>query len=377
MMKVVFAVYDHLHTDYRVFKTALSHQKLGLKVKIYGITDKNDSPLKGWEDFEVERVKISSSLPLKINMLIFWFKLFFILLKEKADYFYAHDIFPLLPLFLVGKLRRKKIIYDAHEYWPGNQHILGRKAIYKFWTSYESFFIKRTFKIITVSSSIANLLKKYYNLKKEITIITNLPLAKEASYQEKYDLKKILGISKDDFLLLYQGGLIYNNGLERIISLMAEINNQKIKFVMLGNGTEKEKLVNLSKKQKTFGKKVFFLEAVPHQTLYLYTFTADAGICLIKNCGESFYYSTPNKVFEYIFADIPQISSNFPEINKIVRENKLGITIDPENKRAFFQAINKLFQDKDYYQLLKENCHKSKTKYTWESQEILFKELYN
>ncbi|NOR44571.1 MAG: glycosyltransferase, partial [Candidatus Delongbacteria bacterium] len=169
---IVFAVYDHLHTEYRGFKTATSFLKFGHKVKIIGIKQKSDKILSGWDNIKVKRVAIYQGLPFSINMMIYWMKLFYKLLVTKADALYSHDIFPLLPVYLAAKLKRIPFVYDAHEFWHGNSHIEDRPFMKWFWTTYEKFFIQRADKVITVSHPIAEKLKKIYNLK-IVKVFTN------------------------------------------------------------------------------------------------------------------------------------------------------------------------------------------------------------
>jgi glycosyltransferase involved in cell wall biosynthesis len=57
--------------------------------------------------------------------------------------------------------------------------------------------------------------------------------------------------------------------------------------------------------------------------------SADAGICLIENVSLSDFMSLPNKVFEYAFAGLPIIASNFPELSNVVLGYKLGKVIEP------------------------------------------------
>jgi len=361
-MKIIFADYDYLHTDYRVYKTAktfLKNNKQNIKfeVLVIGITSSDDKALSGWEQIPVKRVKIFPSLPLKINMFIFWFKLFFLLLCEKkSNILYAHDIFPLLPVYMAAKIKRIPYIYDSHEFWFGVNTIQNRPLIKKFWLSYESFFIRRAKSVITVSESIAKKLTENYSIEKVYTM-TNFPIEKkDTSKLNQRHLYDKANIGYDKKIILYQGGLLYNNGLDTVIKSFINIDNEAV-LVLLGEGVEKKNLQKLVEELK-LNDRVFFLNWVPHSDLYKLTLCAYAGLCLIKNSGLSFYYSTPNKMFEYIQAEIPQISSDFPEIKKIVDGYEIGITINPENMDEISDSINEILHNKQRYLNMKEKCMK-------------------
>jgi len=371
---ITFAVYDTLHTEYRGYKVAQSFLKFGHNVKIIGVKYSGDKELSGWDSVETRRFTVYRLFSLPINMIIFWIKLFFKLLVTKADIKYSHDIFPLLPVYLVAKFKRIPFVYDAHEFWHGNSHVENRPFMKWFWTTYEKFFIKRADKVITVSDPIADELKEIYSLD-DVKVFTNLPLKKELPEDRDF-LRNKLNLNKGTKIVLYQGHILFNNGLDDIIRAFQNIDKNVI-LVLLGEGEEKESLKNLSK-GLDLESRIFFLDQVPHDELINYTVSAEIGLCLIKNSGKSFYWSTPNKMFEYIQAEIPQLASNFPEISKVVKENNVGRVIDPSDKDMISESLNTMLDDQGLLRGMKENCKKVSIQYTWNGvEEELVKYVVN
>jgi glycosyltransferase involved in cell wall biosynthesis len=350
---IVFAVYDHLHTEYRGFKTATSFLKFGHKVKIIGIKQKSGKVLSGWENIKVKRVVIYEGLPFSINMMIFWMKLFYKLLVTKADILYSHDIFPLLPVYLAAKLKRIPFVYDAHEYWHGNSHVADRPFMKWFWITYEKLFIKRADKVITVSDPIAEKLKEIYDLK-TVKVFSNLPMGKDLP-DDKYYIHKKLNIDKDKKIILYQGHMLLNNGLDDVVKAFVKVDKKAV-LILIGEGKEKESLKVLSE-ELSLTDRIYFLDEVPHDQLINYTVCASVGLCLIKNSGESFYYSTPNKMFEYLQAEVPQLASDFPEISKVVKDNIVEL---------ISETLNIMLNDQGLLSDMKENCKQASLKYTWD-----------
>ncbi|MCK4980633.1 MAG: glycosyltransferase family 4 protein [Candidatus Delongbacteria bacterium] len=358
---IVFAVYDHLHTEYRGFKTATSFIKFGHKVKIIGIKHNKEKQLYGWDNIKVKRLTVYKCLPLFLNMVIFWIKLFCKLLVTKADVLYSHDIFPLLPVYLVAKLKKIPFVYDAHEFWHGNSHVENRPFMKWLWTTYEKLFIQRADKVITVSDPIADELKEIYKLK-EVKVFSNLPLSKDLPSDTEF-LHRKLEIDKSKKIVLYQGHLLFNNGLDDVTRAFVNIDKNTV-LVLLGEGEEKESLRKLSTKLGLTDR-IFFLDEVPHDQLIKFTVCADIGLCLIKNSGESFYYSTPNKMFEYLQSEVPQLASNFPEITKVVEGNNVGKVIDPSNIEMISNSLNTMLKDENMLKKMKDNCKKVKDNYSW------------
>ena len=360
--RVIFAVYDDLHHEYRGFKTAGSFSKAGCDVMVFGIRYDNVK-LMGWDEIHNIRIRIMKNFPLGLNMILFWFRLFFMLMKNNCDLIYCHDIFPLFPVYLASKLKGLPYIYDAHEFWHGNSQVENRPITKYFWTTYEKLFIKPARSVITVSEPIARELERIYSIK-EVGVFTNLPLKKNIPSDIEI-LHNSLGINKSKKIVLYQGHFLVNNGLDTVIKAFRQVNESAV-LVLIGSGSEKEKLQDLCVELK-LQDRIFFTGPFPHDELIKYTACAYLGLCLIRNFGKSYYYSTPNKMFEFIQAHIPQVSSDFPEMSRFVKGYEVGEVIDPENAELISGTINKLLEDVSRYRKYKTNCIRASEELVWEN----------
>lgn len=360
--KIIFTVYDDLHREYRGFKVAGTFFKAGYSVKIFGVRFGNEK-LTGWDEFPHRRIKLGRNFPLSVNMILFWIKLFFRLMEEKCDMIYSHDIFPLFPVYLASKLKGVPYIYDAHEFWHGNSQVEHRPLMKKIWTTYERIFIKAAARVITVSEPIARELENIYGLKK-VGVFTNLPL-KKIIPEDRRLIHRKLKLDEKVRIVLYQGGFLFNNGLDRVISAFKNVDKRAV-LILIGSGSERGKLQE-QVVQLELAERVFFMGPFPHEDLISYTVCADIGLCLIKNSGKSYYYSAPNKMFEFIQAGVPQIASDFPEMSKYVSCLNTGVNIDPENDDAISKTINDLINDKDKYDLYKNGCTAARDGLVWEN----------
>ena len=114
--------------------------------------------------------------------------------------------------------------------------------------------------------------------------------------------------------------------------------------------------------------KVIFFGKVPQGELFNLTAGADVGLSIIENVSLSYYYALPNKLFEYIMADVPVIVSNLPQMEEIVKMYKIGITVNPYEKTQIEKALNKLTTDTDFYRSLKQNCRIASEELNWEKE---------
>lgn len=299
-------------------------------------------------------------------------RLFFYLLFFKADVFCCIDLDTMLPNYFAGKLRRKKLVYDAHEYFSQQKEIITRPKVYKIWHWIERKFVPKFKHGYTVSYSIAKAFKQLYNVDYEVvmnaTVLkqnNELPKATDNQFVINHDsanAKAPLGVWG---IVLYQGAVNEARGLEFLIPSMQQINAQ---LHIYGDGnfyTQTQQLIA----QYNVADKVFLKGKVLPSELEQITLQATIGINLVENNGLNQYYSLANKFFDYIHAQVPQITMNFPEYKRINDIAEVAILIDDLNVVTIANAINELLNNNQKYNLLQTNCIKARGQFNWEVEE--------
>src|SRR5580698_1288712 len=124
--------------DPRVRQEALALIRMGCRVKLLAWDRDLKSPaFERMEGVEVERVFLSSKHGRGTTQIFFYawlyLKMFWRAWRSSFDAVHCHDL-DTLPLgFVVGKLKRKPIVYDSHESFPdmleGSVHPLVRRAL--------------------------------------------------------------------------------------------------------------------------------------------------------------------------------------------------------------------------------------------------------
>ena len=116
--------------------------------------------------------------------------------------------------------------------------------------------------------------------------------------------------------------------------------------------------------------KIVFLGRIPHETLHEYTVQADLGFSLEENLGLNYYYSLPNKLFDFIAAGVPLLVSPFPEMEAIVKKYQIGKVVnEAPTPKELAKTISEIFSDDSEYDLWKQNTIKAKTELCWEEEE--------
>ncbi|QKE28147.1 glycosyltransferase, family 1 [Arcobacter acticola] len=371
MKKVISIVLNNFKNDSRVLKENISLQKAGYEVQVVAL---HEEPLKEFEEVQnilVHRVKLKSRgwSKHKLVQLLKYFEFIYRVVKQykNSDIIHCNDLNSLPIGVIIKKFfnRDVKIVYDAHEY---ETELNGLKGIQKKLVKWlEKKLIKYSDKVITVSDAIADEYVKLYDIKKP-ALVLNTPPYKEI--QKKNIFRETSGIGENQTIFLYQGGLSKGRGIEILLEAFKSINNENIVIVFLGYGPLESMIQEVSKEYNN----IYFHKAVSPDILLDYTNSADFGISTIEDTCLSYRYCLPNKMFEYLMAELPVIVSNLYEMKRLVELNNIG-TVAKENtpdglKKAIEEAVK---LDKEE---LKINIQQLKTIYNWEEQEKVLLDVY-
>lgn len=106
------------------------------------------------------------------------------------------------------------------------------------------------------------------------------------------------------------------------------------------------------------------------------TLQATIGINLVENKGLNQYYSLANKFFDYMHAQVPQITMNFPEYKRINDIAEVAILLDDLKVETTANAINELLNNNQKYTLLQANCIKAREQFNWGVEENKLIDFY-
>lgn len=351
LKKIIVTVTNDLTSDQRVHKVCRTLHNAGYDVFLIGRKLSNSKPLN--RSYRTKRI----SLLFNKGVLFyaeFNLRLFFVLLFYKKDVLLANDLDTLLPNYLISKLQIKKLVYDSHELFSEIPELVNKPFTKKVWRSLERRVLPKLKNTYTVSNSIADYYDKKYQTK--FKVIRNLPLMIRTISKGNFSFDH-----KGEKIILYQGAINIGRGLELIINTMPFISNCIL--VIIGNG---DIIKNLKSYVKNINlvKKVRFLESLTPNELQKITPLANIGISIEEDLGLNYRFSLPNKIFDYINAEVPILVSNLPEMRKIIDTHKVGEIVKDRSPQKLALQIKELLK-KDYSEELK----KAKKELIWENQE--------
>lgn len=338
LKKIIVSVTNDLVTDQRVAKVCNTLHSKGFKVVLVGGLLKNKNKLN--RNYKTHRINLVFNKGV-LFYVEYTIRLFFYLLVTKKDILLSNDLDTLLANYLVSKVQNKKLVYDSHELFTQVPELINRPAKQKIWLKLEQYILPKLKNTYTVCQSIAN----YYNelYKTNFKVVRNVPVVNtEVLPKGKglgWDNPFPLGRLRWEKVILYQGAINMGRGLELMIETIPLVENAV--FVLVGEGDILEKLKQ-EVKAKTLTDKIIFLGRKTPEELKKITPYADLGISIEEDLGLNYRFALPNKLFDYIHANIPVLVSNLPEMKKIVTTYQVGEIIQDRKPKKLAKQIRLL-----------------------------------
>lgn len=270
--------------------------------------------------------------------LCFNLMLFLKLLFRKTDAYYAVDSDTLPAFILLSLIRRKRLIYDAHEYFSEVPELKGKTVKKRIWHLITKMGVARADTCITVGPLLAAELERVY--KKPFHALRNVPLWQSNPSAPAFERP----------VLLYQGALNEGRMLELLIQAMKDL--PEFDCILAGEG-------DLSKTLRAAAAglpNVRFAGLMTPGALRELTPRCFAGFNLLDASGSlSYYYSLSNKYFDYMQAGIPSVSSDLPEYAALNARWDCGICIE-NSQTALISVLRAWKNNPPLYAKLKENA---------------------
>ena len=354
-IKVGMHVLGTASTDARVMRAATALVKAGYIVSLVDIENEgNHQSEEGIRGVRITHVMVSRSfLSTRFEKwaLIRTAQLFvrsaFRLIQIQADIYHAHDVSALPACYIAARLHHKPIIFETHEMplfeRPLSEMGKSRQWLHKLLVVLLAHIIPRCAGVITVSSPIVEEIRSRYRVP-EVTLIRSIP---EYQVVPKSDrLRQYLGLKPEVRLALYQGNLQPDRGLEKLVRAAAFL-EQNIVIVMMGKnvGTTQAQLEALIAREG-IAARVKILPPVPYAELLDWTASADIGLNVASpDYSLNVRYFLPNKLFEYLMAGLPILTSSLEAIVDVVEAYDVGQVLPSLAPADIGEAINRMLAD--------------------------------
>jgi glycosyltransferase involved in cell wall biosynthesis len=287
------------------------------------------------------------------------------LLFSRFDLLLANDLDTLTANFLVSKIKNKPLVYDSHEYYTEVPELINRPRIQSLWESLERVMVPKLKYAYTVCNSIANIYKEKYGV--DFKVVRNVPIKNLVPFEMKKG-------NNADKIVLYQGAVNIGRGLKQAILAMQFLDHMKL--VIAGDGDIKNVLENLVE-GNNLQEKVEFAGRLPIDELAELTARADLGLSIEEDLGLNYRFALPNKLFDYIQANVPVLITDLPEMVAVVKKYQIGEITTSLKPEDLAQKIQYSLTDSVKIKIWKENLKVAAKELVWEKEEEVLIEIFS
>ena len=360
--RILISVTSDLSTDQRVNRTATTLKEAGYRVLVIGRSLKTSTEVSP-KRYRTLRFKLwAEKGPLfyaLYNIRLFWF-----LLWHHADILVSNDLDTLPANFLASKLKKIPLVYDSHEYFTGVPELINRPKVQGIWKKIERYCLPKVDYAITVNESIARLFKEEYN--KDFSVIRNVPLITKPFLNDRETLRKELGLPASKKIIILQGaGINIDRGAEELVESMTYLPEYLLLIIGGGDVIPDLKKIVLEKKLQNL---VWFISKQPIEILRKYTAACNLGVTLDKANNINYKLSLPNKLFDYIHAGIPVLTSDLPELKNIVIGYNIGKVCPDHDPKNISNMIMEMLSSDEQIKTWEENTAIASKELNWDKE---------
>ena len=291
----------------------------------------------------------------------------YLFVKKKIDLIFIFCPSPILsaiPIIILNKLFKKKIVIWVLDLWPDT--IIDLKIIKN---KYIIYILKKIVNFIYNNSDL--ILAQSETMKKEISSITSTKCIYFPSWPEsKISDDKLTNYPNDlikknnDILrIMFTGNVGEAQSLETIIDTTLILKKEiKIEWLIVGDGRWKE-ILKKKVAQKRLEDEIKFFKSIPLSQIKSYFDQADVLYLSLKD-NLTFKKTIPGKLSTYMSSGKPIIASISGEASDIIKKANCGLVSEAENSKDLAENIKKFFNfPKEYRKSLGLNGYAFSQKY--------------
>jgi len=266
------------------------------------------------------------------------------------------------PLFLgysalyLKRKKKAKLIFNVSDLWPESAEKLGvvkNKWMLKLAYRLEEKLYRKSILVTGQTQGICKNINDRFPLVKTYWFPNGVDLSYYNPSTVSSDWRKDNGFNANDVLFLYAGIIGLAQGLELILSAAEKLmDHPSIKFILLGNGPEKEKLQDIKQEKKILN--VYFFDAVSKTLMPKIVKACDAAIIPLRKLP-LFLGAIPSKIFENLAMEKAVILAVDGEARELfVNQGKCALYSEPENIEDLVRNVVLLANDSLLRKLLGE-----------------------
>lgn len=385
--RVCMHVLNPVRMDARVMRSATALKDAGFAVTVVDVVEECSRTTEVINGIFIHHVKLPGAFTATrfkrwavLKALPFIIQSIWLLLQIPADFYHAHDATALPTCYIAAWLRGKPLIFDAHEL-PLSE--LDSAHTHRRWarillTPLLSHMISSCAGAIGASPFYKQDLRERYHIS-QVSLLRNVPPYRSVTKNNL--LRQYLGLSSNTRIALYQGYLQYGRGLDRLVQAAAFL-EPNIVIVMMGKGRgvgdASSQLKDLIAREQV-SERVKIIPHVPYEELLDWTVSADIGLILYEpDHSLNFQMCLPNKLFEFLMAGVPVLTSQLDAVIDVVKTHHVGKILPSLAPADIGAAINTMLADPIVLASMHRNAlDAAQHEFNWEKENPKLLSLYS
>ncbi|NLM33870.1 MAG: glycosyltransferase family 4 protein [Clostridiales bacterium] len=259
----------------------------------------------------------------------------------------------------IAKLANAKLIHEVHDLWPLTPMELGGYSKNHPFIRAMAAAEKSAYKNSACIVSILPNIKEYVdtlNIDTKIVTVQNGVVSTDTSKlppaNEEIKAKVDQLHSEGYFVVGYAGGISISNAIMDLIKAAELLKDKKIAFIIIGDGIEKESMVDY--KEKANLERVYFFSSIKKQEIHNTLSVMDALYIGSKKSKLYKYGMSPNKIYDYMLVGKPIINA-LDTVHSPLHYSKVSFQAEAENPESIAEIIEKVVKlDQDQINEIKE-----------------------
>lgn len=244
----------------------------------------------------------------------------------------------------IARWKRVPFVLEVRDLWPASVVDVGAlragSLAARMLERLERFLYRHAQHIVVVTDSFVDAIAAHGVPRENISVIKNgvdLQLFRPGPRENA--IRTRLGF-EDKFVAAYVGTHGMAHGLGTVLDAAALLrDDDRFRFLLLGNGAEKAALQQRAAAERLAN--VVFVDERPHAEMPAHVRAADVTLVLLRDVP-LFRTVLPSKMFEFMGAGRPIVSSVQGEAARLMEEAGAGVTIPPEDAPALAAALRAL-----------------------------------
>lgn len=261
--------------------------------------------------------------------------------RTPAEVYHAHEDNALPACYVAAILRRRTLIFDAHELPLSQPNITRWRRLCALAQRVLRVILPRCDGVMTVSAPISDEMQRRFGGKRAV-LLRNIPPYTAPIVSDH--LRERLNLDPAARIALYQGSLHPDRNLDILVRAAKYLGPQQV-IALMGSGPSQRHLETLIEEEGV-GDRVKIIPAVPYAELLSWTASADVGLIVYDGSYSlNVQYCLPNKLFEYVMVGVPVFASSLDAVAEILTTYDVGAIIPSIAPEVVAQGLSALLAD--------------------------------